>query len=230
MNLSSLYKQLKKRLRQKRRWLSLGFFIVAAAVGLLTLFGSRSSDIPGDAALTAETLAAVRGGQAPQTYVSEEQRQTLEQIRTEGGTREVFVRRSYVCGEENGLAGRMGTEEILSFHQEHPTWKVELDGNGSVTFTEQIDDLSPACKQNAYFGVDKTGNLSLFEGPPDNEKVIRTFFQLNTGYLESSLPHNSLEELKKGIPVIDMAEYNSVLSTFSEFAVEAAENVMIPAQ
>lgn len=230
MNLSSLYKQLKKRLRQKRRWLSLGFFIVAAAVGLLSLYVSRSSDIAGDAMRSAETLAAIRSGQAPQTLLSEEQRQTLDKIRTEGGTREVFVRKSYVCGEEGGLAGRMGTDEIMSFHQEHPSWKVELDGKGNVTFTEQVDDLSPACKQNAFFGLDKTGNLSLFEGPPDNEKVIRTFFQLNTGYLESSLPHHTIEELKNGIPVIDMAEYNSVLSTFSEFAVEATEKAMIPAQ
>jgi forespore regulator of the sigma-K checkpoint len=85
---------------------------------------------------------------------------------------------------------------------------------------EQIDDLSPGCKDTAYFGLDKEDNLSLFDGVPSDKKVIRTFFQLNMGFLESSLQMEAIEELRQGIRVTDMLEYNSVLSTFSEFAVE----------
>lgn len=224
MNLSSLYKQLKKRLRQKRRWLSLGFFIVAVAVGLLAVQMSRSSNAPGREAESAQTSAAPNAFSDRQS--SAEVRDTLNKIRQAGGMRDVYIRKMYVCGEENLLLGRMDTDEVISLHDEHPQWNVEFGDDGNVTFAEKIDDLSPACKNNAYFGLDKAGNLSLYEGPPDDEKVIRTFFQLNIGYLESSLQPEAIDQLKDGIRVLDMEEYNSVLSTFSEFAVEETERVM----
>lgn len=223
MNLSSLYKQLKKRLRQKRRWLSLGFFIVAAAAGLFTVYATRAQQVPGDIE-SAQTLAVSDAGP------SAEVREVLNQIRETGGKRDVFMHKVYVCGEERLLIGQMASDEVVSLHGEHPQWSVELGQDGAVTLTEKIDDLSAACKNNAYFGLDKTGNLSLFDGPPDGEKVIRTFFQMNMGYLESSLQPETIDQLKEGIRVLDMEEYNSVLSTFSEFAIEETEKVMIPAK
>ena len=223
MNLSSLYKQLKKRLRQKRRWLSLGFFIVAAAAGLLMAYESRLSDAPGNEAESTETMAVPEDMPA-------QSREALAKIQEEGGIRDVYMHKVYVCGEENMLIGRMGSEEVISLHEEHPEWSVALGEQGAVVFTESIDDLSSECKSNAYIGLDKDGNLTLFEGPPENEKVIRTFFQLNMGYLESSLQPEAVDELKEGIRVVDMEEYNSVLSTFSEFAVEDTEKAMKTAQ
>lgn len=229
MNLSSLYKQLKKRLRQKKRWLSLGFFIAAAAVGLFTAYAYRSSNVPGYAAESAQTMAAPDAGEEAQSGQTEEAREMWRQIRESKGMRDVFMHKTYVCGEETLLIGRMEAEAIASLHDEHPEWGVGLREDGNVTFSEQIDDLSPACKSNAYFGLDKNGSLSLFDGPPDDEKVIRTFFQLNMGYLESSLHPDAVDQLKEGIRVLDMEEYNSVLSTFSEFAVEETEKAMMPA-
>ncbi|WP_205417309.1 BofC C-terminal domain-containing protein, partial [Klebsiella pneumoniae] len=52
-----------------------------------------------------------------------------------------------------------------------------------------------------------------YQGEPDEEKVIRTFFQLDVGTMESSLPEGVLEQLHKGIRIQDVDEYNSVLST-----------------
>nr|WP_246427575.1 BofC C-terminal domain-containing protein [Paenibacillus phyllosphaerae] len=89
-----------------------------------------------------------------------------------------------------------------------------------------IDDLSDACKESATFGVDKSGNLSLFDGPPKKEKVLRTFFQLDVNFMESSLPKEQVEQLTTGIRVTDKDEYNSVLSTFSDYAVGRSERVM----
>ncbi|MNW53303.1 hypothetical protein D3C74_308610 [compost metagenome] len=60
----------------------------------------------------------------------------------------------------------------------------------------------------------------MFEGPPKNEKVIKTFFQLDVETMESALPNEVLKQLKQGIRVQDASEYNSVLSTFSDFALE----------
>jgi forespore regulator of the sigma-K checkpoint len=46
---------------------------------------------------------------------------------------------------------------------------------------------------------------------------------MNIEYLESSLPPDTVRQLREGIPIADLAEYNSVLSTFSEFALEQSE-------
>lgn len=71
----------------------------------------------------------------------------------------------------------------------------------------------------AFFGIDEGGNLSLYEGHPDENQVLRSFFQIDIEYLESSLPQETVEQLYRGIRVTDYAEYNSVLSTFSDYAV-----------
>ncbi|GJM75081.1 hypothetical protein HMSSN036_72970 [Paenibacillus macerans] len=41
---------------------------------------------------------------------------------------------------------------------------------------ERINGLSETCSKQGYIGIDKDGNLTLFDGPPKKEKVIRTFF------------------------------------------------------
>lgn len=79
---------------------------------------------------------------------------------------------------------------------------------------------------SGYMGIDKDGNLSLFEGPPEDEKVLRTFFQLDVETMESVLPEEAIKQLQQGIRVQDMDEYHSVLSTFSDFAVEVSEEVL----
>nr|WP_276562957.1 BofC C-terminal domain-containing protein [Paenibacillus anseongense] len=108
----------------------------------------------------------------------------------------------------------------------HPNWLLSVSPSGEITFTENIEDLSPACKEKAVFGIDGSSNLSLFNGTPAKDNVIRTFFQLNIKHLESSLPPDTVEKLREGIRISDMEEYNSVLSTFSDYAVEETEKAM----
>lgn len=88
--------------------------------------------------------------------------------------------------------------------------------NESTAFAEVIDDLS----DNSYIGVDEHGVLSLFEGPPLEDNIIRSFFQINIEFLESSLPPEIVEQLYEGIRITNHSEYNSVLSTFSDYAIE----------
>jgi forespore regulator of the sigma-K checkpoint len=153
----------------------------------------------------------------------EEVRQMMNQI---DGQRQAFAQKTYVCGEELQQLGQMNAQQILQYHKEHPNWTVKLSDKGEVLFTERIEDLSPQCKHNAHFGLDANGNLSLFEGTPEEQQVIRTFFQLNIQYLESSLPRETVKQLYHGIPVSNVDEYNSVLSTFADFAVEETERVV----
>nr|WP_244988240.1 BofC C-terminal domain-containing protein [Paenibacillus xylanexedens] len=103
---------------------------------------------------------------------------------------------------------------------QHPEWDATVGTSDELRLKQSVDDLSPLCKQQAYISIDAVGNLNLYEGKPAEEKVIRTFFQLDVGTLESSLPEGVLEQLQQGIRVQDKDEYDSVISTFSDYAVD----------
>ncbi len=200
MNVSRLWRQIKKKFRRKRSWLTLAaVFITVAAIGVMSM-ARQGEDV---------------------VHVWEP-----TDIR-EDTVIEVWLKKQYVCGEDEQLLGQLDAAEVDRISSEHPEWQLNRTSN-EVRFVQQIEDLSPYCKSNAYFGVDGSGHLSLFDGKPDEEKVLQTFFQLNVEYLESSLPHATVEQLYTGIKVNDFAEYSSVLSTFSDYAVEVAEKVLKP--
>jgi len=132
---------------------------------------------------------------------------------------ELVLHRTYLCGEETRRLGRFTASEAEELLKTHREWDASLDmALGKLTMEESVDDLSPQCRQTAYIGMDKDGNLSLYDGPPWKEKVIRTFFQLDVDMLESRMSEDRVRELADGIRVSDKEEYNSVLSTFNEYA------------
>jgi forespore regulator of the sigma-K checkpoint len=225
MHVMNLWRQLKRRLRSRRRWLSLGVFVLAAACALAVRWygGPAERQSSSSSALSAFAPAVPNDDAKRQADV-------LESIRQSGTGREVVVLKTYVCGEERQKLGLLQPDGIAKLHAEHPEWTLRLDGDGTVLFTQSIDDLSPACKEKAFFGIDDKGNLSLFDGVPGKDNVIRTFFQLNIGQLESALPHDTVNQLYGGIRVKDMEEYNSILSTFSDYAVEETQKAMKPQQ
>jgi forespore regulator of the sigma-K checkpoint len=225
MHVMNLWRQLKRRLRSKRRWLSLGVFVLFAACALAVRWyvGTAERQSSSASALSAFAPAVPNDDAKRQADV-------LEAIRQSGSGREAVVLKTYVCGEERQELGQLQPDGIAKLHAEHPEWTLRLDGDGMVLFTQSVDDMSPACKEKAFFGIDDKGNLSLFDGVPDKDNVIRTFFQLNIGQLESALPHDTVNQLYGGIRVKDMDEYNSILSTFSDYAVEETQKAMKPQQ
>lgn len=203
MSFANLIKHLKRQLRSGKRRLTLGLVLLTLG-GLYLGMGQLN---------TRHSIATLG---IPET----KQDQVLEQINKSGNTHRVFTQKVYVCGQELTEIGKLSPVQIAEFLKEHPQDQLKLMAEGQVYFIEQIADLSAECKRNAFFGLDKKGNLSLFEGSPDHEQIIRTFFQLNVEHLKTSLPQGTYNQLKQGIPISDLAEYNSVLSTFSDYAVE----------
>ncbi|MFC0212570.1 BofC C-terminal domain-containing protein [Paenibacillus chartarius] len=220
----NLWKQLKRRLRTRRRWLALGIFVLIAAGVTIVAGQIRQSREDGadDASAWSAFAPIVQNDDAKKLA------DTLAAIEREGKAREVVILKTYVCGDERQKLGILPPGGIRKLHQEHPDWPLTLEEDGTAAFHQSIDDLSPACKETAYFGIDDNGNLTLFDGEPDRDHVIRTFFQLNIHHLESSLPQDTVNHLYSGIRVGDLAEYNSVLSTFSDFAVEETQRAMNP--
>ncbi|WP_082967387.1 BofC C-terminal domain-containing protein [Paenibacillus oryzae] len=145
----------------------------------------------------------------------------LQELKQNGERAEVVMHILYVCGEETESLGSLNPDEIASLLSLHPGWTASMEPDGlSVRLERRVNDLSPHCKSHAYFGIDRSGNFSLYDGEPKDDKVMRTFFQLDIGYLESSLPAGQFEQLSRGIRVCDIEEYNSVLSTFSDYAID----------
>lgn len=223
MNFSNLFKELKRRLRMRKRWLTLGAYMLMAGGIAAALWADRDkgSPVPVSEPVWSASVDEAEGSQ-------EETEAALQAIRDGKGKRDVFVHKQYVCGEEIQQFGAMPFQEILSLQKEHASARIVLDKTGGVHLVENVEELAPKCRENAYFGLDKNGNLTLFEGVPEQERVIRTFFQLDVQHMKSSLPADAVDQLYSGIRVSDLADYNSVLSTFSEYAAEQAEPVANP--
>lgn len=218
MMIFKLLKQLRRRLRRKLKWVMLGLTVV---IGLSFVLGSELGIMRHTGSDTMGTgIVSVFKDEPIGSNGSEE---VLDVLKQSEQTYEVWMQKKYVCGEENQQLGAMSPQEIEQISVEHPDWELTLQQGHKVIFVQHIQDLSKICKEEAYFGVDEAGVLSLFDGLPQNNKVIRSFFQLNIEYLKSSLPGETVDQLFGGIRVTDLDEYNSVLSTFADYAIGGAD-------
>ncbi|WP_051330753.1 BofC C-terminal domain-containing protein [Aneurinibacillus terranovensis] len=130
----------------------------------------------------------------------------------------VILKRNYLSGDTT----RENRQEIVNSSSEilrkYHSWNFISQQGNQFVFEMKVNDISPACKKNGYFGINDNGMLALYNGEPEKRKVMQTFFPLDAQKLESSLPQDELLRLKNGIRISNVAEYNSILSTYSEFA------------
>lgn len=230
MNFSGLLKQLKKRFLRRRRWLSHVSWLLLIGIGI-TIFILQSEDkssLPNIIHVTKTAEGKVLAN--PVSVPVNSREEVLLNLRNSTDSKNVKIRAIYVCGEELQQIGKLNASDIVNKLEDNQSFEAQFDAEGNVVMTHHVEDLSPACKKNAYIGLDANGNLTMFEGKPSEQKTIRTFFQMNIQYLESSLPQETVQQLVNGIRISDLAEYNSVLSTFSDYALEETEKVMKPAQ
>lgn len=224
-------KELKKKLKRKRRHIwSLGIgatvFVLASLAGswgAYAVIKSWSSGVPDEA--VAVFSATDKLGYGP-GYGETARDKVIAALREHQGDVELVLHRTYLCGEETRKLGTHSVKEAYDLLLAHREWDATLTSNGKVTLMEEVDDLSPQCRKTAYIGMDQDGNLSLFNGPPEKDKVVRTFFQLDVKTLQTSLTEEKLKELMRGIRVSDKDEYNSVISTFSDFARLKSQGVL----
>lgn len=130
---------------------------------------------------------------------------------------EVVLNRTYLCGTKDEERVRVEAQTIEQLLSKYIGWEIVSVGADSVVLEKEENDISPECKEKGYFGLSPDNMLTLFNGLPGEQKVIQTFYQINTARLEASLPKEELDLLKKGIRVHDLAEYNSILSTYGEY-------------
>jgi forespore regulator of the sigma-K checkpoint len=227
-------KEIKKKLKRRRPVWSLGMlavlFAAAAAAGI---GGAAAIQKAADGWYAAAPAAApepdLPGLNKPADKAGAKVSPREAAIRALAmleGDVELILHRVYWCGEETRMLGRHSGAEAAELLKSRREWSAAYDPAGRVLLEETVEDLSPACRQTAYIGMDTDGNLSLFNGPPRKDNVVRTFFQLDVPTLESSLSKDRLRELAQGIRVADRDEYNSVLSSFSDYAARKSKGVM----
>ncbi|MCH1640448.1 BofC C-terminal domain-containing protein [Paenibacillus timonensis] len=221
MNIFQIKKHLKKRWRRWRRaiWTASAFCLIAVMAWMGLPLSDQMEKLMAREPMAIETLGKWQEAapEADEAWLLD-----LE----EDKSRIVHLTKIYTCGEESSVLGIMTPEEIATLMKDHPAWEGRLGAGGDVWIEEKIDGLSDTCKTRGYIGLDRDGNLTLFDGPPKKEKVIRTFFQMDVEMMESALPAEVIQQLQRGIRIQDVEEYNSVLSTFSDFAIEPSERVM----
>ncbi|MCR8846011.1 BofC C-terminal domain-containing protein [Paenibacillus sp. SC116] len=231
-------RQLKKKLKRWRRpiW-ALG--AVLFIVGLLTIGAMLSekvkqwSELSGESVSTLASLADTninntKGGSSNASTSDLRKEQVAQLFGTSNSKLSVIHRKQYICGTEDQYLGQQSRDEVVQLLDKNSYWEPTIDQEKQVILIERIDDLSETCKRSAQMGMDIEGNLSLYDGAPSAERVIRTFFQIDIESMESSLPPQVLQQIKNGIRISDREEYISVLSTFSDFAVEDTKKVMKP--
>ncbi|GAB7386529.1 hypothetical protein BSNK01_03640 [Bacillaceae bacterium] len=134
---------------------------------------------------------------------------------------DVVLKQTYACGVEVEERRNVTFASEEALRRAYGDWElVSVDRGNAYVFRRSVQDISPLCKESGYFGLSADGILTLFQGPPKDGKIIRAFFPINTKKLESMLPQQEIAMLYKGIRIRDLAEYNSVLSTYEEFALE----------
>jgi forespore regulator of the sigma-K checkpoint len=219
---------LKRWMRQRlKRWRKAIWTITACAfVFMMACLGMPLSNqlttlLTTDEPAAKETLASL------QVWADEIEQQPpfqIELARTDKA-RIVHTKTEYIGESKEKIVGILKPSEIMQLLNQHPSWEGRIDDSGDVWLENHVAELSETCKQKGYIGLDSTGNLTLFEGKPEQEKVMRTFFQINIKSMETSLPKDVIKQLHDGIRIQDLEEYNSVISTFSDFALDPGENL-----
>lgn len=128
----------------------------------------------------------------------------------------VILQREYLDGE---LSEEKVTElfwTIEKFKNKYAGWKIiELTKN-HIVLHKMENDISPLLKTNGYFGMTENGTLSIYNGKPEDDKIIHTFFQIDVGKLEVY----QQEELQQGIQIISKDQFNSLMKEYREYAVQ----------
>lgn len=131
---------------------------------------------------------------------------------------QVVIQKKYIAGPMIEEKQEYSAEELDHIVTSFSNLEMVERGDNYVVFSQEVADLSPVLKESGFFALDNYGVLHLYQGEAKNENIIQTFFQLDLERLESTLPVEEYMQLREGIHISSLAEYNSVLSTYSEYA------------
>lgn len=128
----------------------------------------------------------------------------------------VILERVYLDGEISQEVVHETYWSMENFWAKYDQWELTDYDEATMVFRKQVNDISPLLKANGFFGITKDGVLTIFNGRPDQLRIIQSFFQLDTKKLESS----KQDELIQGIPIKTKNRYVEVLETFKPYSLK----------
>ncbi|MED1783641.1 BofC C-terminal domain-containing protein [Brevibacillus fortis] len=134
-----------------------------------------------------------------------------------GTSYELVLARHYLCGVREEEQVSVRTNQLADIMGNYNGWEIVRAEPIKMTLMKREQDIAPACKENGHIGIAADGMLALFHGLPAEKDVVQTFYRIDTAKMEASLPKEEWENLKRGIRIRNLAEYNSVVSTYGEF-------------
>lgn len=133
--------------------------------------------------------------------------------------RKVILQRVYVDGE---MSEETITVKILAmedFWASYRDWQLIDQNEERIIFQKAENDISPLLKANGFFGITEDGTLSIFNGKPENARIIQTFFQIDVGKLETY----KQRELLKGIPILNKNRYEQVIEAYKPYSLPESD-------
>lgn len=125
----------------------------------------------------------------------------------------VVLERIYLNGEVSEEVVKESIYSMSNFWAKYDDWQLVEMNDFHFVFRKNMNDISPLLKANGFFGITPDGVLSIFNGKPEQSKIIQSFFQIDIKKLESK----KQEELLNGIPIKTKAHYVQVLETFKPY-------------
>jgi forespore regulator of the sigma-K checkpoint len=138
------------------------------------------------------------------------------QEKTEPLSMTVILERVYLDGEISQEVVHETCWSMENFWAKYDQWQLTDMDDSTMVFRKQVNDISPLLKANGFFGVTEDGVLTIFNGRPDQLRIIQSFFQIDIKKLESS----KQEELIQGIPIKTKDRYVEVLETFKPYSLK----------
>lgn len=131
----------------------------------------------------------------------------------------IVLQRAYLDGEMSEEKVQERIFAMEDFWAKYEEWQLIDMEQGKAVFRQEVDDISPLLKANGYFGLTSDGVLTIFNGRPDADNIIQSFFQIDLGRLESI----KRDQLQKGIPIKNKHCYEEVLETFTPYTLNEKE-------
>jgi forespore regulator of the sigma-K checkpoint len=128
----------------------------------------------------------------------------------------VILERVYLDGEISQEVVHETCWSMGNFWAKYDQWQLTDMDDSTMVFRKQVNDISPLLKANGFFGITEDGVLTIFNGRPDQLRIIQSFFQIDIKKLESS----KQEELIQGIPIKTKDRYVEVLETFKPYTLK----------
>lgn len=130
--------------------------------------------------------------------------------------KKIVLQREYLDGELSEEKVTEHFESIEEFKKKYYAWSIIEVTENEIILHKYEDDISPLLKANGYLGITEKGVLSIYNGKPQYQKIIQSFYQIDVGKLEVY----KQEELHAGIPIVSKEQYKSLLKEFEPYSID----------